>query len=227
MLKSWDDLPEIMKNDEVLKYYNILKKKSFSLFLKRIFDIFVSLVLIVILAIPMLIVAILIKCDSKGEVFFRQTRITQYGKEFKIFKFRTMVKNAESLGSQVTVKNDMRITKVGSKIRKLRIDEIPQLFNVLKGEMSFVGTRPEVKKYTDKYTNEMMATFLMPAGITSTASIEFKDEDKILSGEDNVDKAYIEKVLPQKMKYNLDYIEEFNFLNDIKIMFKTLLAVLK
>lgn len=227
MLKSWDDLPEIMKNDKVLKYYNILKKKSFSLFLKRIFDIFVSLVLIVILAIPMLIVAILIKCDSKGEVFFRQTRITQYGKEFKIFKFRTMVKNAESLGSQVTVKNDMRITKVGSKIRKLRIDEIPQLFNVLKGEMSFVGTRPEVKKYTDKYTNEMMATFLMPAGITSTASIEFKDEDKILSGEDNVDKAYIEKVLPQKMKYNLDYIEEFNFLNDIKIMFKTLLAVLK
>lgn len=227
MLKSWDDLPEIMKNDKVLKYYNILKKKSFSLFLKRIFDIFVSLVLIVILAIPMLIVAILIKCDSKGEVFFRQTRITQYGKEFKIFKFRTMVKNAESLGSQVTVKNDMRITKVGSKIRKLRIDEIPQLFNVLKGEMSFVGTRPEVKKYTDKYTNEMMATFLMPAGITSTASIEFKDEDKILSGEDDVDKAYIEKVLPQKMKYNLDYIEEFNFLNDIKIMFKTLLAVLK
>ena len=227
MLKSWDDLPEIMKNDEVLKYYNILKKKSFSLFLKRRFDIFVSLVLIVILAIPMLIVAILIKCDSKGEVFFRQTRITQYGKEFKIFKFRTMVKNAESLGSQVTVKNDMRITKVGSKIRKLRIDEIPQLFNVLKGEMSFVGTRPEVKKYTDKYTNEMMATFLMPAGITSTASIEFKDEDKILSGEDDVDKAYIEIVLPQKMKYNLDYIEEFNFLNDIKIMFKTLLAVLK
>ncbi|MEG1448055.1 MAG: sugar transferase [Oscillospiraceae bacterium] len=227
MLKKWCDLPQFMQNDEVEKYYNALKTKQFSLFLKRFLDIALSLVLIVLLAIPMLIVAILIKLDSKGGVFFRQTRITQYGREFKIFKFRTMVQNAESLGSQVTVKNDMRITKVGSKIRKLRIDEIPQLFNVLVGDMSFVGTRPEVKKYTDKYTNEMTATFLMAAGITSTASIEFKDEDKILSGEDNVDEVYVTKVLPEKMKYNLCYIKNFSFIEDIKIMFRTLFAVLK
>ncbi|MEG1993560.1 MAG: sugar transferase, partial [Oscillospiraceae bacterium] len=214
MLKKWCDLPQFMQNDEVEKYYNALKTKQFSLFLKRFLDIALSLVLIVLLAIPMLIVAILIKLDSKGGVFFRQTRITQYGREFKIFKFRTMVQNAESLGSQVTVKNDMRITKVGSKIRKLRIDEIPQLFNVLVGDMSFVGTRPEVKKYTDKYTNEMTATFLMAAGITSTASIEFKDEDKILSGEDNVDEVYVTKVLPEKMKYNLCYIKNFSFIED-------------
>ena len=167
-----------------------------------------------------------IKLDSKGGVFFRQVRVTKYGKEFRIFKFRTMVNNAPSLGSAVTVKNDARITRVGHFIRKCRLDEIPQLLNVLTGDMTFVGTRPEVKKYVDAYSNEMMATLLMPAGITSIASIKFKDEEKLLDGASDVDKTYIDVVLPQKMKYNLEYIKDFSFIKDIIICVNTVKEVI-
>lgn len=225
MLKKWQDLPKEMQNDEVLKYYNILKKKRISIFFKRCFDIIISLILIIILLIPMAVIAVMIKCDSKGNVIFKQTRITKYNREFKIFKFRTMVSNAESLGTKVTSKNDERITKVGSKLRKLRLDELPQLFNVLKGDMTFVGTRPEVPKYTSKYEEKMLATLLLPAGITSNASIEFKDEDELLEGETDIDRAYVEKILPKKMEINLSYIENFSLLLDLKIMFKTVFAV--
>ena len=225
MLKKWQDLPKEMQNDEVLKYYNILKKKRFSLFLKRCFDIFASLILIILLLIPMVIIALMIKLDSKGEAVFRQIRITKYNKEFKIFKFRTMVKDAENLGTKVTTKNDMRITKVGAKLRKLRLDELPQLYNVLKGEMTFVGARPEVPKYVSEYTDEMLATLLLPAGITSFASIQFKDEDELLANEKDTDFAYINKILPKKMEINLSYIKDFSLFLDLKIMFKTVLAV--
>ena len=173
-----------------------------------------------------LAVSIWIKLDSKGPVFFRQVRVTTYGKQFRIFKFRTMCENAEKKGSLVTVGNDSRITKVGEKIRHCRLDEIPQLLNVLAGDMTFVGTRPEVVKYVNAYSDEMYATLLLPAGITSVASIQYKDEDEILSKAKDPDDAYIHEVLPGKMKYNLASIENFSFLNEIKTMANTLKAVI-
>lgn len=226
-LKEWNNLPDFMKNDEVKKYYDVLKKKKGSLILKRLFDIIASLVLCVLLSPILIVVAIWIKLDSEGPVFYRQERITQYGKTFRIFKFRTMVVNADKIGSLVTTQNDSRITRVGEKIRKCRIDELPQVFNILLGDMSFVGTRPEVKKYVDEYSNEMYATLLMPAGVTSLASINFRDEDEIISkyvDENNsVDRVYVEKVLPEKMKFNLEYINKFNFIGDIVLCVKTVI----
>ena len=226
ILKKWEQLPESLQKDEIKPYYDILKKKRLSLFFKRLFDIVVSALMLIILSPVFLILAIAIKLDSKGPVFYRQKRITQYGKEFRIFKFRTMVQNADKIGSLVTVGSDSRITQVGKLIRKCRLDEICQLIDVLRGTMTFVGTRPEVKKYVDAYTPEMMATLLLPAGVTSLASIMYKDEDELLKGAEDVDKTYIELCLPGKMKYNLKAIEKFSFFGDIKIMFMTVFAVL-
>ena len=226
ILRRWDKLPEYMQNDKVRPYYELLKKRTGSLIMKRIFDIIMSLLLLMILSPVFLIVSIWIKLDSKGPVFFRQVRVTTYGKQFRIFKFRTMCENAEKKGSLVTVGNDSRITKVGEKIRHCRLDEIPQLLNVLAGDMTFVGTRPEVVKYVNAYSDEMYATLLLPAGITSVASIQYKDEDEILSKAKDPDDAYIHEVLPDKMKYNLASIENFSFLNEIKTMANTLKAVI-
>lgn len=226
ILRSWDKLPEYMRNDKVKPYYELLKKRTGSLIMKRIFDIVMSLLLLMILSPVFLVVSIWIKLDSKGPVFFRQVRVTTYGKQFRIFKFRTMCENAEKKGSLVTVGNDSRITKVGEKIRHCRLDEIPQLLNVLAGDMTFVGTRPEVVKYVNAYSDEMYATLLLPAGITSVASIQYKDEDEILSKSKDPDDAYIHEVLPDKMKYNLASIENFSFLNEIKTMANTLKAVI-
>ena len=226
-LKKWDDLPESFKNDQVKVYYEILEEKTFSLIIKRLFDIVLSFLLLLLLSPLILVLAIWIKLDSKGEVFFRQERVTQYGEIFRIFKFRTMVKDANKIGSQVTVSNDSRITKVGRFIRKVRLDEIPQLINVFTGDMTFVGTRPEVKKYVDAYTPDMMATLLLPAGITSEASINYKDEEKILTENKNVDETYVNIILPEKMKYNLESIKKESFLYDISIMFKTFIEVLR
>lgn len=231
ILKKYDKLPEQMKNESVKKYYDILAKRKISLVIKRIFDLIVSLILLIILLPIILILAILIKLDSKGPVFYRQERITTNGKVFRIFKFRTMVQNADKIGTLVTVGNDSRITRIGKLIRKVRLDELPQLINVLKGEMTFVGTRPEVKKYVDKYTDEMKATLLMPAGITSVASIKYKDEDEILEKAvkdgKSTDEAYVEEVLPEKMKYNLEYISKFSFWYDIKVCIDTVIGVLR
>ena len=227
MLKKWNDLPDSFKNPEVNFYYEILNKKRAQLFFKRLFDILISLILLILLSPIMIIIAIAIKLDSKGPVFFRQKRITQYGKTFRIFKFRTMVENAEKLGSQVTVSNDPRVTKIGGFIRKYRIDEFPQLLNVLFGDMTFVGTRPEVKKYVDAYTNEMLATLLLPAGITSEASIKYKDEQRLLSSSADADKTYIEEILPEKMKYNLRGIEKTSIKYDLSIMLATVFGVLR
>lgn len=226
ILKKWEQLPEYMRNEAVRPYYVILKKHSLSLIVKRIFDIVMSLILLILLSPVFLIVSIWIKLDSEGPVFFRQERVTTYGKKFRIFKFRTMCNNAEKKGSLVTVGNDARITKVGEKIRHCRLDEIPQLLNVLRGDMTFVGTRPEVVKYVNAYTDEMYATLLLPAGITSIASIQYKDEDEILSAASDPDEAYIHEVLPDKMKYNLQSIRDFTFWNEIKTMANTIKAVL-
>lgn len=231
ILKKWNEIPELMKNKEIENYYNILSNKKIQLILKRIFDIVFSLILLILLSPLLVILSIIIKIDSKGPIFYRQERVTQYGRIFKIFKFRTMVQNADIIGSLITIGEDSRITRVGKRIRKYRLDEVPQLINILIGDMSFVGTRPEVKKYVDKYSNEMQATLLLPAGVTSRASIEYKDEDDIISSflskGKKVDDTYVNIVLPNKMKYNLNYIKKFSLLEDIRIMLKTIIEVIK
>lgn len=227
MLKKWETLPDYMQNDEVRVYYERLqKKKKVSMFLKRVMDLVGGLILLILLAIPMIVISIMIKLDSKGPVFYRQERVTTYGKHFKIHKFRTMVSNADKIGSTVTVGNDSRITKVGAKLRGCRLDELPQVLDLISGNMSFVGTRPEAVKYVEQYKPEYMATLLLPAGITSEASIRYKDEAELLDASSDVDKTYIEEVLPGKMKYNLDSIKNFSFFGDIATMFRTVLAVL-
>ena len=225
ILKKFGCLPEQMQNSAVLEYYTALRKKMFWLFLKRIFDIVVSVLFICVLLPLFLVVAAAIKLDSFGSIIYKQSRITQYGRKFKIYKFRTMVEKADTLGTLVTVGNDPRITRVGKVLRKYRIDEIPQLFNILLGDMSFVGTRPEVEKYVNCYTDTMMATLLLPAGVTSSASIYYKDESQLLAQTENVDETYVQKILPAKMIYNLQYIENFSLWNDLKIMVKTVFAV--
>lgn len=225
ILIKWDDLPDFMKCDEVWEYYQILQKKKYSLILKRIFDFVCASIMLIILAIPMLVIAVLIKLDSPGPVFYRQERVTQYGRKFRIHKFRTMVANADQIGTAVTVGNDSRITRVGAKIRDYRIDELPQLIDVLVGDMSFVGTRPEAVKYVKKYTKEMRATLLLPAGITSEASIRYKDEADLLDGAKDVDKVYVEQVLPEKMKWNLNSIKKFSPFLELEIMVKTIKTV--
>lgn len=218
-----------MQTEEVRPYYEKLSRKWFSLFVKRIFDFAVSSVMLVILSPALLVLAVMIKKDSEGPVFYRQERITQYGRKFRIYKFRTMVINADKIGSLVTVGEDPRITKIGKRLRGCRLDELPQLINIWKGEMTFVGTRPEVEKYVKKYKPEMMATLLLPAGVTSEASIQYKDEDKLLadvSGED-ADRVYVEKILPEKMKWNLEEIRKFGFFREIGTMVKTVVAVMK
>lgn len=226
MLKDWDELPDFMRVLEVRPYYDILKKKQLSLLLKRLFDFVTAILLFLILAIPMVIIAIWIKLDSEGPVFYRQERVTTYGRHFRIHKFRTMVNNSDKIGTAVTVSGDARITKVGQKLRNLRLDELPQVFDVLAGTMSFVGTRPEAVKYVEQYQPEYYATLLMPAGITSEAAIRYKDEAKLLDVSSDVDKTYVEQVLPEKMKWNLKTIQHFSFLKDIATMFRTVFAVL-
>ncbi len=226
MLKKWEDLPVFMRSDEVRPYWEILNKKRGQLLLKRAFDLIVSLILLIILAIPMAIIALMIKKEDPGPVFYRQERVTTYGKHFRIHKFRTMVVNADKIGSAVTVGEDPRITKVGKKLRGLRLDELPQVLDVIKGDMSFVGTRPEAVRYVEKYKPEYNATLLMPAGITSEASIRYKDEDKLLNAADDVDRVYVEEVLPAKMKWNLESVRRFRFLREILTMFRTVFAVL-
>ena len=225
MLRSWESLPEAMRCPEVREYYDILRKRQGSLLLKRGFDIVAGLCVLVLTAIPMGIIAVLIKRDSPGPVFYRQERVTAYGKKFRIHKFRTMVSNADKIGTAVTVGNDSRITRIGAKLRGCRLDELPQVFDVLSGNMSFVGTRPEATKYVKKYKPEYYATLLLPAGITSEASIRYKDEATLLDGAEDVDRTYMEKVLPGKMKYNLDSIRGFSFWGEIMTMVRTVIAM--
>ena len=226
LIKKWEKLPVEFRIDEVKPYWEALRKKNFSLFWKRAFDIFTSGLMLILLSPFFLILSIAIVIDSRGPVFYRQERVTQYGKHFRIFKFRTMVDNADQKGSLVTISNDSRITRVGKLIRKLRLDEVSQLIDVFRVTMSFVGTRPEAIKYVSQYQPEYLATLLLPAGVTSMASIKFKDEDELLKGKDDIDKAYIEEALPLKMKWNLEELTKYGFWRDIKIMFMTAFAVL-
>ena len=227
MLRRFDKLPRRMQNPAVKRYYDILKKKQASMVLKRLFDVTASAILIVLLSPVMAAIAVLIKMDSPGPVLFRQVRVTQYGRQFRICKFRTMVDKAESLGGQVTTSGDMRVTRIGKKLRGCRLDELPQLFNVLMGDMTFVGTRPEVVRYVRAYTDEMTATLLLPAAITSEASILYKDEERLMTDAQNADQVYIEQVLPGKMAYNLKSLKDFDFLSDIRTMIRTVFAVIR
>lgn len=230
-MKKFESLPAELQNEQVRPYYEALAAKRGQLFLKRAFDILVSAILLLLLSPILLFFAIWIKLDSPGPVFYRQERVTTYGRIFRIFKFRTMKVDADKMGSLVTLKNDDRITRVGHVIRRYRLDELPQLLNILTGDMSLVGTRPEVAKYVAAYTPEMKATLLLPAGVTSTASILFKDEEEliakfILEGME-MDDIYITKVLPEKMHYNLSYLKNYSFLGDLKLMVRTVLKVFK
>lgn len=226
MLKNWHSLPQEIQNPSVFPYYSLLKQRRLSLFLKRVFDMIGAIALIMLLMPVMLVVAVFIKLEDGNSVVFKQKRLTTYGNKFYIYKFRTMVENAESLGTQITLKNDQRITRIGRILRKYRLDEFPQLFNILKGEMSFVGTRPEVEKYVAQYTDEMYATLLLPSGVTSSASIEFKDEENLLQASNDPEQTYIAEILPQKMCYNLAYLKEFSIFMDIKIIFRTIICFL-
>lgn len=225
-LLPFSELPEEFRNDSVKPYYDILLKKRWSLFLKRLLDVVASLILIAILIIPMFIISLAIKFTSEGPVIYKQIRVTTYGKRFRIWKFRTMIVDADKQG-ELTCGDDVRVTKIGRFLRNYRLDELPQIFHVLSGKMSIVGTRPEVPRYVDRYTPEMMATLLIPAGVTSLASIMFKDEAELLENTQDVDKEYVEVILPQKMEHNLKYISHFGFRRDIYLIFKTIVEIFK
>lgn len=226
MLCKWENLPEFMQTDEVRPYYDALRRKRLSLFFKRVFDVIASAIMLVLFSPLFLILAIAIKIDSPGPVFFRQERVTQYGRHFRIFKFRSMVQNADEKGSLVTVGGDSRITHVGRFIRKYRLDETSQLIDIFRGTMTFVGTRPEVPKYVERYTPEMLATLLLPAGVTSLASIKFKEEADLIASADDVDSVYVETILPQKMSYNLLELTNFSIVRDMSVFSRTALLFL-
>lgn len=225
MIKTWDKLPDFLKTDEVKPYYEVLKKHTFSLVLKRLFDLILAIIVLGILLIPMMAISILIKLDSPGPIFYRQLRVTRYGKYFNIHKFRTMYIDADKNDLLITTSNDNRITKLGVFLRKYKLDEIPQLLDVIRGNMSFVGTRPEVSKYVNKYKPEYYATLLLPAGITSEASIRYKDENKLIESATDVDKTYLEEILPEKMRYNLRSIKNFNVFQELLTMIRTVLVM--
>ena len=220
-MRTWNKLPDYLKTDEIRPYYDLIKRKWFYRFVKRTFDIFASFVLFFVLLIPSLIIGLVIVCTSKGGPFFLQQRVGRYGKMFKIIKFRTMKKNSEG-NQQITHNNDSRITNVGKFLRKTHLDEFPQLINVLLGEMSFVGTRPEVKQFVDRYQIEWYATLLMRPGITSTASYSFADEAKQLEKE-TTNEHYLNIILPKKMQCNLRDMKEMDVLFDIKTLWKTII----
>lgn len=190
---------------------------------KRIFDFILSLLGVIILSPIFIIVSVAIKIDSKGSILFLQKRVGRFGKEFDIYKFRTMVTDAEKLGKQITIGKDNRITKVGVFLRKFKIDELPQLFNVLKGDMSLVGPRPEVPKYVDLYNEEQRKVLNIRPGITDMASLRYKDENDILGKVDNPEEYYINVIMKDKLSLNLEYIEKSNVFFDIYLIVKTII----
>lgn len=229
--REWEELPDFMRTEAVRPYYDSLNRKKGQLFLKRVFDFTVSSLMLAALSPVLAVLAILIRLDSEGPVFYRQERVTQYGRRFRIYKFRTMVQDADKKGSLVTTQGDARITRIGKKLRGYRLDELPQLINIWKGEMSFVGTRPEVVKYVKQYTDEMYATLLLPAGVTSEASVQFKDEDqRIAAGVEAgriADEVYVEDVLGEKMEINLQELKAFSVAENIKTMIRTVFAMMR
>lgn len=227
-VKQWQKLPQNMQNEAVKPYFDSLQKKKFTLFVKRMMDIIIASIVIIILSPVLLGATIAVAVGSKGPVFYLQRRVGRFGKEFSIFKFRTMVVNADKIGAQITVgEDDPRITKVGKFLRTTRIDEFPQFFNILKGDMTLVGTRPEVARYVNEYNDEMMATLLLRPGATGAASLVYRYENEMLSGKEDPEKYYIETILPDKMAINLEYTKKLSIWEDIKILARTVLCVIK
>jgi len=231
MLKDWEDLPDFLRQAEVRPYWESLRKKRGQLMVKRAGDILLAAVLLILLALPMAAIAVMIRLDSRGPVFFRQERVTACGKRFRIHKFRTMAADAEQTGTAVTAGEDPRVTKVGRELRRVRLDELPQLLDVLAGDMSFVGTRPEAVRYTECYRPEWNATLLTRAGITSECSILYRNEEKLLmeaakAGGTEVDRVYTEQVLPEKMKINLESLQDFSLGKDCRTLLRTAAAML-
>lgn len=212
---------------ELIDFDVLMKSKKFSLFLKRGFDIFASALGLIILSPILIIVSLIIALTSKGGVFFRQTRVGKNGREFRIFKFRTMVVDAESKGMQITVGADNRITKIGKVLRKAKIDELPQLINVFIGQMSFVGYRPEVPRYVAIYTDYERNVLRIKPGITDLASITYRDENEILDNSEDPEYTYINEIMPTKLALNMEYMKKIGFWYDIGLIFKTFLAILK
>ena len=225
VLRRWEDLPDFMRIPEVRPYYESLQEKRVQLVLKRVFDIAAALVLLLVLCVPMLLTAAWIRLDSPGSPMFRQERATVYGKRFRIHKFRTMTANADCAGSLLTVRRDPRITRAGRLLRRHHLDELPQLLDVLAGNMSFVGTRAEVIPIVEQYRPEYYATLLLPAGITSEASIRYKDEYRLLTDAEDADRVYLEKILPAKMRWNLASVRSYRFPRDLTTLVRTVRSV--
>lgn len=221
------ELTFMQQTEELQEYKELLERQRVSLFLKRVFDIVVSALILLLLSPVFLLLSIAIKLDSSGPVFYRQVRVGRYGEDFKIFKFRSMVQDADKKGLALTTEGDARITRVGKLIRKCRLDEFSQVLNVLQGTMSLVGPRPEVRRYVDVYEPEYLATLLIRPGVTATASIAFRNEDELLNSGGDPEEIYVKQILPEKMRYNLEYLQNISVWNDIKIMVQTVLAVLK
>ena len=227
-MKKFDQLPARLQNDAVRAYYDILAHKRCSLFFKRFFDLAVAVCVGIVMLLPMLVIGVVIKCTSAGPVFYRQVRVGRYGQEFRIFKFRTMVQNADQIGGQITVGDrDPRITGVGYFLRKTRLDEFPQILNILCGQMCLIGARPEVPKYVQQYTDEMLATLLLAPGISGEASLRFKNENELLAASDDPEQCYIQQVLPEKMRINLEYLLKLSVWYDIKLLVQTFIVIFK
>ncbi|NNL02590.1 MAG: sugar transferase [Eudoraea sp.] len=195
--------------------------------MKRAFDFILSFVGLVLLTPLFLIVALLIKLDSKGPVFYMQSRVGRFNNDFKLFKFRTMTLNADRLGLLTLSSRDERITKLGYYLRKYKVDELPQLINVLKGDMSLVGPRPEVRKYVDLYSKNQMKVLDFRPGITDVSSIRYSNENEVLENQSEPEKYYIEVIMPEKIKYNLEYLKKQNILSDIQTIFRTLAKIVQ
>ena len=234
MIKN-DFVNEKLKNEEIeikeiieeINIEEILINKKINMFFKRVFDISFSLIGIIVLCPIFLVLSLLIKITSKGPIFFHQIRVGRYGRKFKILKFRTMIVDAEKKGMQITVGKDKRITKIGFFLRKTKLDELPQLINVFKGDMSFVGPRPEVPKYVNLYTENQKKVLLVRPGITDIASIEFRNENEILSRSYNPEKDYIEKIMNEKIELNYRYLKKISVYEDIKIIINTIVTIIK
>ena len=219
MWKDWDELPPEMRTQAVRPYYEILSHRRVGLFGKRLFDVVAGTLLLIPLSPVLLVIGAWVRLDSPGPALFRQVRVTQYGREFRIFKFRTMCVNNK--GAQVTTAGDARITRAGKRLRARRMDELPQILNIIAGDMSFVGPRPEVPRYVARYSDEMRATLLVPAGVTSDCSLLYKDEGLRLEGAADVDETYVNVVLPEKMAHNLRSLKEFSFFGELIVMLST------
>lgn len=215
------------ENAGVVDFDALMKKKKAALFFKRCFDVTASFFGILFLLIPFAAVAVAVKCSSRGPVFFRQVRVGKNGREFRIYKFRTMVADAEKKGMQITVGGDSRVTGIGRVLRKTKVDELPQLFNVFAGQMSFVGPRPEVPHYVDMYSDYQKNVLRIKPGITELASIVYRDENDVLAKSEDPERTYIEEIMPEKIKLNMQYMQKMNVFYDIYLIFRTFAAVLK